>query len=587
MLEKRRVARSGTSRLLAVLVGFSLILGACGAAASPSPSASEPASSQAALPSPTEAPAITPEPIDASAAGPQRRRRRPLVRRPRAPAASRSSCQAEAEFVNAFNASQKDVYHRPRDLQQQRRGEHPQDADRRGQRAGHHRAGRRRGPEPVPRPAARPAAAHRRERLQRRGRPPELVDFFKLGENNATIGVPFAVYPSFLYYNKDLFDEAGLAYPPTKVGDKYDGKDWDMDTLRELAMKLTVDANGNDATSADFDPTNVVQWGFDMQYADNSPRAEAAPLARQHARRGRRQDGPDPGLLSGPARSGSTTASGRTTSSPAQPDPERPARQGQRVRVGQPRDEPVAQLVHLLRLPGRARRAQGQELRLGRRPGRRRQDHGQAPRRHVQHPQVDQGPGRGLRGPDRPRRLAGAADALRRHAGRSEPAAGVLRRDQRELPGPDARLDGRPGHARLPGHPEPPGVGARTTPRRRPPGRRSRTTTGPPTASTSTPSSTSCRRPCRASSTRPRKNPRLLLQASRATSPTPEGAYDLHRWEPSTTHDRVSDASSVPVARVDRPSAGWSQPVRREALWGYVFIGAVADRPRRCSPPVR
>ena len=30
-------------------------------------------------------------------------------------------------------------------------------------------------------------------------------------------------------------------------------------------MKLTVDKNGNDATSADFDPTNIVQWGFDMQ----------------------------------------------------------------------------------------------------------------------------------------------------------------------------------------------------------------------------------------------------------------------------------------------------------------------------------
>ena len=41
-------------------------------------------------------------------------------------------------------------------------------------------------------------------------------------------------------------------------------------------MKLTVDKNGNDATSADFDPTNVVQWGFDSQWADNSPTAETA-----------------------------------------------------------------------------------------------------------------------------------------------------------------------------------------------------------------------------------------------------------------------------------------------------------------------
>jgi len=105
---------------------------------------------------------------------------------------------------------------------------------------------------------------------------PKLVDFFKLGENNATIGVPFATYPSFMYFNKDLFDEAGLPYPPTKVGDKYQGKEWNMDTVREVAMKLTVDKNGNDATSADFDAKNVVQWGFDMQYADNSPLAETS-----------------------------------------------------------------------------------------------------------------------------------------------------------------------------------------------------------------------------------------------------------------------------------------------------------------------
>jgi multiple sugar transport system substrate-binding protein len=105
---------------------------------------------------------------------------------------------------------------------------------------------------------------------------PKLVDFFKLGDNGATIGVPFAVYPSFIFYNKALFDEAKLPYPPSKVGDLYDGKPWDIDALRTLAMKLTVDKNGNDAMSAAFDPANVVQWGFDSQYQDNSARAEDA-----------------------------------------------------------------------------------------------------------------------------------------------------------------------------------------------------------------------------------------------------------------------------------------------------------------------
>jgi multiple sugar transport system substrate-binding protein len=105
-----------------------------------------------------------------------------------------------------------------------------------------------------------------------------LVDFFNsLGQNGATVGLPFAVYPSFIFYNKDLFEEAGLAAPPTKVGDLYEGKPWDLDALRSLAMKLTVDKNGKDATDPAFDPANVVQWGFDAQYMDNyNARAESA-----------------------------------------------------------------------------------------------------------------------------------------------------------------------------------------------------------------------------------------------------------------------------------------------------------------------
>jgi multiple sugar transport system substrate-binding protein len=106
--------------------------------------------------------------------------------------------------------------------------------------------------------------------------PAALADFFKIGKGGSTIGVPFGTYPSMLWYNKKLFDEAKLPYPPTKVGDMYNGKAWDMDAVRELGMKLTVDKNGNDATSSDFDPDNIVQWGFESQWADNSPTAETA-----------------------------------------------------------------------------------------------------------------------------------------------------------------------------------------------------------------------------------------------------------------------------------------------------------------------
>lgn len=77
-------------------------------------------------------------------------------------------------------------------------------------------------------------------------------------------GLPLGLYPSFIFYNADLFDAAGLDYPTHDYGDK----SWTMDVLREYAMKLTLDADGNDATSPDFDPENVVQWGFDDSWTD-------------------------------------------------------------------------------------------------------------------------------------------------------------------------------------------------------------------------------------------------------------------------------------------------------------------------------
>lgn len=98
------------------------------------------------------------------------------------------------------------------------------------------------------------------------------VNFYKVG-GQGQIGLPFAIFPSILYYQRDMFDEAGLAYPPHRYGEKYtwpDGttEEWNYDTLRKLAMLLTVDKNGKDATQAGFDPTAIVQYGYEPQYQD-------------------------------------------------------------------------------------------------------------------------------------------------------------------------------------------------------------------------------------------------------------------------------------------------------------------------------
>jgi multiple sugar transport system substrate-binding protein len=251
-----------------------LVLGACGTAASPAPASSAPAASEAAAASPTAAPAVTAEPLP-QGPGPNGG----VVVRwfvGLGAGGQPQQLQAESEFVNAFNASQKDVY-----IALEIYNNNVAANILKTQIA----AGN--APDIIGPVGVEGLNLFRDQLLDLQplidstgykveGVSQELVDFFKLGENNATIGVPFAVYPSFLYFNKDLFDEAGVPYPPSKVGDKYQGKDWDIAALRDVAMKLTVDKNGNDATSADFDPANVVQWGFDMQYADNSPRAESS-----------------------------------------------------------------------------------------------------------------------------------------------------------------------------------------------------------------------------------------------------------------------------------------------------------------------
>ncbi len=101
---------------------------------------------------------------------------------------------------------------------------------------------------------------------------PALVDFYRI-EGEGQLGIPFAVFPSYMTYNVALFDEAGLPYPPSRYGEPYvtvDGETvpWDLDALRDLAMLQTVDANGNDATMASFDPNNIVQWGFGAMWTD-------------------------------------------------------------------------------------------------------------------------------------------------------------------------------------------------------------------------------------------------------------------------------------------------------------------------------
>ena len=89
-----------------------------------------------------------------------------------------------------------------------------------------------------------------------------------------TVGLPFVVYPSAIFYNTDLFTKAGLNPLPAKYGDQYqmpDGSmvDWNWDSLAKLAKLLTIDQAGKHSGETGFDKARIVQYGFSFGWESN------------------------------------------------------------------------------------------------------------------------------------------------------------------------------------------------------------------------------------------------------------------------------------------------------------------------------
>lgn len=101
---------------------------------------------------------------------------------------------------------------------------------------------------------------------------PAVLKSFQI-EGEGLIGLPINMYPSFIFYNKDLFDAVGLAYPPHVYGEAYSdpvyGGPWTVEKLKEIGMLLTLDNNGKNANDPTFDPANIVQFGFLQQWGND------------------------------------------------------------------------------------------------------------------------------------------------------------------------------------------------------------------------------------------------------------------------------------------------------------------------------
>ena len=84
---------------------------------------------------------------------------------------------------------------------------------------------------------------------------PVTIEAVSSLSDGTVVGLPMGFNIQSMWYNKDMFDAAGLGYPPA------DG-DYTWDDVRVWAKQLTIDENGNTADSMDFDPSKIMQWGY-------------------------------------------------------------------------------------------------------------------------------------------------------------------------------------------------------------------------------------------------------------------------------------------------------------------------------------
>lgn len=82
---------------------------------------------------------------------------------------------------------------------------------------------------------------------------PSVLAIHQPEADGAIFGVPNDFTPMVIYYNTKSFEKAGVE-PPTA--------DWTWEEFVDIAQRLTLDGEGRNRLDADFDATNVVQWGF-------------------------------------------------------------------------------------------------------------------------------------------------------------------------------------------------------------------------------------------------------------------------------------------------------------------------------------
>lgn len=82
------------------------------------------------------------------------------------------------------------------------------------------------------------------------------LDSLAYKDKGKTVAYASANEVLLMYYNKDMFDAAGVAYPPSSFE-----KAWTWDEFVDAAKKLTVDSSGKHPGEDGFNPDGITQYG--------------------------------------------------------------------------------------------------------------------------------------------------------------------------------------------------------------------------------------------------------------------------------------------------------------------------------------
>ena len=92
-----------------------------------------------------------------------------------------------------------------------------------------------------------------------------VKDYYLYWDEGKSYGLYTAGEAYALFYNTEAFEEAGVEKLPTKTEEALT---WEE--LVDLAQKLTLDQNGNNAQSPDFDPEHIKQYGIRFDFNQGS-----------------------------------------------------------------------------------------------------------------------------------------------------------------------------------------------------------------------------------------------------------------------------------------------------------------------------